>query len=117
MVVAPRHCNVAHRDIIAKSAAKTMISDWITAANPTNPNADIKPSDAFQLACNAVLRAKIESTRILAANLRGEYHETSPTDPWFAGITAVDLPPILSRASAPHPRSGQSFSTQFTANS
>lgn len=66
-------------------------SDARALLNPTNPDADIKPSDAFQLACNAILRAKIESTRILAANLRGEYHQTCPTDPWFADITTVDL--------------------------
>jgi integrase len=62
--------------------------------NPTNPGIDTKPSDAFRFACNAVLRAKIESTRILAAQLGGDYHETAPKDPWFAGLAAVDLPPI-----------------------
>jgi hypothetical protein len=69
-------------------------SDARALLNPTNPNADTKPSDAFQFACNAVLRAKIESKRILAAQLGGEYHETAPKDPWFAGIAAVNLPPI-----------------------
>ena len=69
-------------------------SDARALLNPTNPDIDTKPSDAFQFACNAVLRAKIESARILAAQLGGEYHETAPQDPWFAGITAVDLPPI-----------------------
>jgi integrase len=69
-------------------------SDARALLNPTNPNADTTPSDAFQFACNAVLRAKIESTRILAAQLGGEYHETAPKDPWFAGISAVELPPI-----------------------
>lgn len=69
-------------------------SDARALLNPTNPHIDTKSSDAFQFACNAVLRAKIESARILAANLRGEYHETAPKDPWFAGITAIDLPPI-----------------------
>jgi integrase len=62
--------------------------------NPSNPDIPTKPSDAFRFACNAVLRAKIESTRILAAQLAGQYHTTSPLDPWFAGIAAVDLPPI-----------------------
>jgi hypothetical protein len=69
-------------------------SDARALLNPTNPDAGTKPSDAFQFACNAVLRAKIENARILAANLRGEYHETAPRDPWFAGITAVDLPQL-----------------------
>jgi hypothetical protein len=61
--------------------------------NPTNPDAATKPSDAFRYACNAVLRAKIENARILAAQLAGDY-APSPGDPWFAGIAAVDLPPI-----------------------
>jgi hypothetical protein len=39
-------------------------SDARALLNPSNPEIDIKPSDAFTLACNAVLRAKIESTRI-----------------------------------------------------
>jgi len=69
-------------------------SDALALLNPTNPDAGTKPSDAFQFACNAVLRAKIESARILAAQLGGQYHETDPKDPWFTGIAAVDLPPI-----------------------
>jgi hypothetical protein len=62
--------------------------------NPNNPDDVNNQSDAFQLACNAVLRANIESTRILAAQLAGEYHEAGPKDPWFADFVAVDLPPI-----------------------
>jgi integrase len=69
-------------------------SDARALLNPTNPDIQIKPSDAFRFACNAVLRAKIESTRILAAQLAGEYHEAASKDPWFAGMAAVDLPPI-----------------------
>lgn len=67
-------------------------SDANSLLDPTNPNAEIRRSGAFQFACHAVLRAKIESTRILAAQLAGEHHETAPKDPWFAGIAAVDLP-------------------------
>jgi integrase len=59
-----------------------------------NPNAVTKSADALQYACTAILRAKIESTRILAAQLAGKYDETAPKDPWFAGIAAIDLPPI-----------------------
>jgi integrase len=69
-------------------------SDARALLNPANPGIVTKPSDAFRFACVAILRAKIESTRILASQLRGECHEIAPKDPWFAGITAVDLPPI-----------------------
>jgi integrase len=50
-------------------------------------------SDAFQLACNAVLRANIENAKLHAAQLAGQYDRPSG-DPWFAGIYATDLPPI-----------------------
>jgi hypothetical protein len=56
-------------------------SDARELLNPTNPDIDTKPSDAFQFACNAVLRAKIESTRILAAQLRGEYNRGGSGNP------------------------------------
>jgi integrase len=78
-------------------------SDARALLNPTNPDIDTKPSDAFQFACHAVLRAKIESTRILAAQLRGESHDAAPKDPWFTGITAVDLPPIPGDEAKPAP--------------
>ena len=56
----------------------------------SNPN---PVSDAFQLACNAVLRADIENAKLHAAQLAGQYDRPSG-DPWFAGIYATDLPPI-----------------------
>jgi hypothetical protein len=69
-------------------------SDARALLDPYNPGPVTKSSDAFQFACSAVLRAKIESARILAAQLRGEYHEAAPKDPWFTGLSAVELPPI-----------------------
>jgi hypothetical protein len=47
--------------------------------------------------------------------LGGEYHETAPKDPWFAGITAIDLPPIpgdMPKAAATGPTLG-SVAKQF----
>jgi len=69
-------------------------SDAMDLLSLINPNAANRSSDAFKFACNAVLRAKLESTRILAAQLAGEYYDTAPKDPWFAGISAVELPAI-----------------------
>jgi hypothetical protein len=64
-------------------------ADACALLNEINPDTNKKSADALRYACNAVLRAKIESTRILASQLRGEYHQTSPQDPWFVGIAAV----------------------------
>jgi hypothetical protein len=69
-------------------------SDAQALLNASNPAAVKMRSDAFQIACNSVLRAKMESTRILAAMLRGDFHEAAPKDALFAGVTTFDLPPI-----------------------
>ena len=47
--------------------SQSIQSDAFTLLHPTNPDPDAKPSDAFQIACNAILRAKIENARILVA--------------------------------------------------
>src|ERR1700730_8636676 len=66
-----------------KHFSPSVQSDARALLNPTNPDAVTKPSDEFRYACNAVLRAKIENTRILAAQLAGDC-APSPGDPWFA---------------------------------
>jgi integrase len=65
-------------------------SDARELLNLSKPNT---ASDAFQLACNAILRANIENAKQHAAQLAGQYDRQS-VDPWFAGICATDLPPI-----------------------
>jgi integrase len=50
-------------------------------------------SDAFQLTCAAVLRAKIENAKLHAEQLAGNCAVTS-ADPLFAGIYAHEFPPI-----------------------
>lgn len=57
-------------------------------AGPTS-----KVSEAFQFACVAVLRARIENAKLHAEQLAGNYAVTS-ADPLFAGIFANELPPI-----------------------
>jgi integrase len=58
-----------------------------------NVGAVSKVSDTFQLACVAVLRAKIENAKLHAEQLAGNYAVTS-ADPLFAGIYAHELPPL-----------------------
>jgi integrase len=52
-----------------------------------------KVSEAFQFACVAVLRARIENAKLHAEQLAGNYAVTSG-DPLFTGIFANELPPI-----------------------
>jgi hypothetical protein len=47
--------------------SQSIQSDAFTLLHPTNPDPDAKSSDAFQIACNAILRAKIENARKLVA--------------------------------------------------
>ncbi|MCK1506324.1 site-specific integrase [Bradyrhizobium sp. 18] len=58
-----------------------------------NAGAVSKVSDTFQLACVAVLRAKIENAKLHAEQLTGNYAVMS-ADPLFAGIYTHDLPPV-----------------------
>ncbi|WP_170116163.1 site-specific integrase [Sulfitobacter mediterraneus] len=57
---------------------------------PNNPT--ICLGDAIDHACEGILRARLESDRILAARLRGHFHQTTPLDPFFAGMTVTDMP-------------------------
>jgi hypothetical protein len=51
-------------------------------------------TDALQHACNALVRAKIEDARILAARLSGDVAALKPVDPFFADMEANGLPPL-----------------------
>lgn len=62
--------------------------------NPSNHSGDGFDQETLQQAYSAILRANIESERILAAQLAGRYDETLPRDPLFQGIVVAELPPI-----------------------
>jgi hypothetical protein len=65
--------------------------ELLSSLDKPPPKADI---DAFRLAANGIMRAKIENARILAAMLAGDYASTVPLDPLFAGMQPTGLPPI-----------------------
>ncbi|MDB6146423.1 MAG: hypothetical protein JWO45_87 [Spartobacteria bacterium] len=69
------------------SDATELLKQIPTSNAPTDP-------EALQLACNAILRAKIENARILAGQLAGNYEDSSPRDPLFAGVKATGMPPL-----------------------
>ncbi|SBW05075.1 putative integrase/resolvase recombinase protein [uncultured Alphaproteobacteria bacterium] len=50
--------------------------------------------EQFDKVCNGVLRARIETRRILAAKLRGDYAQAVSADPLFIGIEATEMPPL-----------------------
>lgn len=57
---------------------------------------DIKvPADELRSIHNGILRARIESLRILQAMLQGRYDETVPRDPMFEGVVSPGLPTLL----------------------
>lgn len=70
----------------------TVRSDAEELLKSINAGAVSKVSDTFQLACVAVLRAKIENAKLHAEQLAGNY-AVSSADPLFAGIYAHELPP------------------------
>lgn len=83
-------------------------------ASAGQPGADF---DALQHACNAIVRAKMEDARILAARLSGDFAATTPVDPLFANMEPTGLPPVSGgmilnqcKASQPSERSPRSSS-------
>lgn len=75
----------------------------------------VTDTDALQHACNAVVRAKMEDARILAARLSGDVAALKPTDPFFADMEANDLPPLPGEAAPPskHGQTLAAIATQF----
>jgi hypothetical protein len=51
-------------------------------------------SDDYQYACRAIMRAKIESARVLSSKLSGDYTSVAPKDILFAGMVSTGLPPL-----------------------
>ncbi len=71
--------------------------------------------ETVRLACNAVQRARIEDIRILIAQLEGDYGDTSPHDPMFAGMSATEMPAIPGEAFAAKTQSGLTLSQSAEA--
>lgn len=89
------------RDSVAQMRA-LLSSQSFSSGIVTDADELLKPAygqdapslDMVQFARSAVLRAKIENARILAAQLSGHYDETLPKDPMFSGMAANGLPPL-----------------------
>lgn len=52
------------------------------------------PQDELRTLFNGILRARIESQRVLVAMLRGRFDEVEPRDPLFRGVESPGLPPL-----------------------
>lgn len=78
----------------AASRSYASVQDDATALLNANATGAWSPvSELFQNLCEGLLRADRENARILAAKLSGQYDETSPKDPMFAGIVVEEMPP------------------------
>lgn len=97
--------------LVAQSFTPSIQSDALDILGISQLTPGTKASEAFQFACNAIARAKIEDARILAAQLAGQYDKTLPLDPLFTGIVATELPPLPGEKPT---HSGHTFA--FTAN-
>ena len=58
-------------------------------------------TDAFRYACRVIMRAKIESDRVLAAKFSGDYVSVAPKDILFDGMVTTGLPPIPGEKAEP----------------
>jgi integrase len=87
------------RDELKRQAFRhSVVKDATTLLQQTSTANGSPDPEALQLACNAVLRAKIENARILAAQLAGHYEDSTPRDPLFAGMHATNMPPLPGEA-------------------
>jgi integrase len=82
----------------------SVVQDATSLLQQSSPEAGSPDPEALQYACNTVLRAKIENSRILAAQLSGRYEETAPRDPLFVGMSANGLPPLHGETIAVDPK-------------
>lgn len=57
-----------------------------------NPSSNSISPDELEIARDALVRARIQTYRYLAASLSGKYAELVPDDPIFAGIEPTGLP-------------------------
>lgn len=58
---------------------KALLSEAKALVGQLPDNPTISHSDAIYHACEGILRARVEATRILAARLRGQFNLTAPT--------------------------------------
>jgi hypothetical protein len=89
--------------LAAQSFSAVVISDAKELLASLDKPTHAADSDALSHAANGVLRAKIESARILAAMLTADYGATAPLDPLFAGMEPTGLPPIPGEAAVEPP--------------
>lgn len=88
-----RDCvEVMRKELTAHAFSQSVVADATLLLTQITSDTGKPDPEALQYACDAVLRAKIENARILAALLSGQYEETPPRDPLFVGMQANVLP-------------------------
>jgi len=80
-------------ELAASRSYASVRDDAVALLNANASGAWSPASELFQKLCEGLLRADRENTRILAAKLAGQFDETSPRDPLFAGILVEEMPP------------------------
>lgn len=85
--------------LAAQNFSASVKAEAMELLDPADPGGVALVGDQFRYACNLILRAKIEASRILKAQLEGDYQSTS--DPLFTGMTATRLPPLPGEIAEP----------------
>ena len=86
------------RQLAAQSFNPGVVEDATRLLHQTPTGTPASNPETLQYACSSVLRAKIENSRILAAQLEGRYDDVAPRDPLFTRMAATGLPPIPGEA-------------------
>ncbi len=75
----------------AESVFSTHLTKWLSNRGLNIP---AKHGDTMGIMASYVLRAELESQRILKAKISNDYANTAPVDPLFIGIYDDTLPPL-----------------------
>jgi integrase len=80
------------RAYLARDFSPALETEVLEILNPEKPDAEKGDIETFRYACRLVLRAKIETAKLLAAEFMGE--PIASSDPVFAGMKMDGFPPL-----------------------
>ncbi|WP_157961391.1 site-specific integrase [Microvirga flavescens] len=85
---------ILRQDLSARRFSPSLRGEAMEALATQGLPTELAKGEGFDQLCAAILRAQIENYRIYAAKLFGQYDQSAPLDPLFAGVHALGPPPI-----------------------
>lgn len=109
----PEKIKAYKRQIASGQFSQDVVSDAQELLAPLLPAGDKADLGALRHASRGVLRARMEQTRRLIADLTGDYAANENSDPLFAGMSATDYPPLDGEAAQAQMETLQSIAIRY----